>query len=79
LFAGDVGSRILKFITYAIFRPTAHRKPSDMVVALNGKENQGSLWKQAVEIPAPGVAAEEVLDRLDQKYQRIADSVSANK
>jgi len=44
-------------------------------------QNQGlkdlrKLWQQALEDNAPGADAEEVLTRLEQKYQRQADATS---
>ena len=34
------------------------------------------LWRAALRDPTPGVAADEVLDRLERKYQAIADAAN---
>jgi antitoxin ParD1/3/4 len=33
-----------------------------------------ALWQKALNSPSPGLAAEDVLDRLERKYQAIADA-----
>ena len=35
-----------------------------------------ALWQQALNDPRSGVAAEEVLDRLERKYQAMVDDVA---
>lgn len=42
-----------------------------------GIEELRRVWQQAVEDRSPGVAAHEVLDRLERKYQAIADAAGA--
>ena len=32
------------------------------------------VWREALEKQGPGVAADEVLDRLERKYQALADA-----
>ena len=39
-----------------------------------GIEELRKVWQQAMEDNAPGVPADEVLDRLERKYQAIADA-----
>jgi antitoxin ParD1/3/4 len=41
-----------------------------------GIEELRKVWQQAIEDNSPGVAADEVLDRLECKYQAIADGVA---
>ncbi len=36
-------------------------------------------WQEAIENPAPGVPVEEVLDRLERKYQAMADAAKLGK
>ena len=40
-----------------------------------GIEELRKVWQQAMEDNSPGVPAEEVLDRLESKYQALADGV----
>jgi len=42
-----------------------------------GLEELRRVWQQAMENSTPGVAVEEVFDRLESKYQALADSVSS--
>lgn len=37
------------------------------------------LWQEAMQDKSPGVAAEDVLDRLERKYQAIADGAGVAK
>lgn len=37
------------------------------------------LWQEALSDKTPGIAAEDVLDRLERKYQAIADAASMAK
>lgn len=39
-----------------------------------GLEELRRVWQQAVEDKSPGIPADEVLDRLERKYQAIADA-----
>jgi antitoxin ParD1/3/4 len=39
-----------------------------------GIEELRELWQEALHDKTPGIAAEEVLDRLERKYQTIADA-----
>jgi antitoxin ParD1/3/4 len=39
-----------------------------------GIEELRRVWRQALEDRSPGVAPDEVLDRLERKYQAIADA-----
>ena len=34
------------------------------------------LWRESLRDPTPGVAVDEVLDRLERKYQAIADAAN---
>ena len=43
-----------------------------------GLKGLRSLWRQAIADNAPGAEGMEVLDKLERKYQRLADA-SANK
>lgn len=36
-----------------------------------------ALWQQALNDPRPGVAADDVLDRLERKYQAMVDDVGS--
>jgi antitoxin ParD1/3/4 len=45
----------------------------------NGIAELRQLWQQAREDKTPGVAADPVLDRLERKYQALADAASENK
>jgi antitoxin ParD1/3/4 len=38
----------------------------------------GELWRQAIENTQPGVPADEVLDRLERKYQARADRTASS-
>ena len=38
-----------------------------------GLEQLREVWQEAMETQAPGVPADEVLDRLERKYQALAD------
>lgn len=38
-----------------------------------GIEHLRRAWHEALETTAPGVSAEEVLDRLEKKYRDLAD------
>lgn len=40
----------------------------------NGMEELRRVWKQAMEDKSPGVSPEEVFNRLEQKYQALAES-----
>ena len=44
-----------------------------------GIEGLRRVWQQAMEDHSPGVPADEVLDRLERKYQAIADAAGARK
>lgn len=44
-----------------------------------GLEELRELWLEARKDDAPGVPAEDVLDRLERKYQAIADATGAAK
>ena len=44
-----------------------------------GIEELREVWQQAMEDHSPGVAANEVLDQLEGKYQAIADAAGARK
>jgi antitoxin ParD1/3/4 len=46
------------------------------MVQKQGLKDLRKLWQQALEDNAPGADAEEVLSRLEQKYQRQADATS---
>ena len=37
------------------------------------------LWQEALDDKTPGVAADEVLDRLERKYQAISDAIGTAK
>jgi antitoxin ParD1/3/4 len=37
------------------------------------------IWQEAINDGAPGVAADEVLNRLERKYQAIADAAGTAK
>jgi len=37
------------------------------------------VWQEAINDKAPGMAAEDVLERLERKYQAIADSTNVEK
>jgi len=39
-----------------------------------GSEELRRVWQQAMEDKSPGIPADEVLDRLERKYQAIADA-----
>jgi antitoxin ParD1/3/4 len=43
----------------------------------NGLAELRQLWQQARADQSPGVPAEEVLDRLERKYQALADAAGA--
>jgi antitoxin ParD1/3/4 len=43
----------------------------------NGLEELRRVWKAARETNGPYVAADEVMDRLERKYQAIADAAGA--
>jgi antitoxin ParD1/3/4 len=45
----------------------------------NGIAELRQLWQQARASTAPGVPANEVLDRLERKYQALADVAGATK
>jgi antitoxin ParD1/3/4 len=42
-----------------------------------GVEELRQVWQQAIENRKPGVPVEDVLDRLEQKYQAMADGANA--
>jgi antitoxin ParD1/3/4 len=42
-----------------------------------GIEELRRVWRQALEDRSPGVAPDEVLERLERKYQAIADAAGA--
>jgi antitoxin ParD1/3/4 len=44
-----------------------------------GIEELRQVWRQALEQKTPGVAVDEVLDRLERKYQALADASGAVK
>lgn len=44
-----------------------------------GVEELRRVWQQAMEDNSPGVPAGEVLDRLEKKYQAIADTAEGRK
>ena len=44
-----------------------------------GIEDLRRVWQQALEDRTPGIAPDEVLDRLERKYQAIADAAGAEK
>jgi len=44
-----------------------------------GIEELRRVWRQAIEDPSPGVDADEVLDRLERKYQTLAGAAEARK
>jgi antitoxin ParD1/3/4 len=44
-----------------------------------GVEELRQVWQQAIENRKPGVPVEDVLDRLEQKYQAMADGANAVK
>jgi antitoxin ParD1/3/4 len=39
-----------------------------------GLEELRRVWQQALEDKSPGVASDKVLDRLEHKYQALADA-----
>jgi antitoxin ParD1/3/4 len=39
-----------------------------------GIEELRQVWRQALEQKTPGMAVDEVLDRLERKYQALADA-----
>jgi antitoxin ParD1/3/4 len=44
-----------------------------------GVEELRQVWQQAIEDRKPGVPVEDVLDRLERRYQAIADAAGAVK
>ncbi len=44
-----------------------------------GIEELRQVWRQALEQKTPGVGVDEVLDRLERKYQALADASGAVK
>lgn len=44
-----------------------------------GIEELRRVWQQALEDNSPGIAPNEVLDRLERKYQAMADAAGARK
>lgn len=44
-----------------------------------GVEALRQVWQQAMRAPTPGVPAGEVLDRLEQKYQALADAAASRR
>jgi antitoxin ParD1/3/4 len=44
-----------------------------------GVEELRQVWQQAIEDRTPGVPVEDVLDRLERKYQAMTDGASAVK
>jgi antitoxin ParD1/3/4 len=44
-----------------------------------GIDELRQLWQEALQDKTPGVSAEEVLDRLERKYQAIADAAGMAK
>jgi antitoxin ParD1/3/4 len=44
-----------------------------------GIEQLRQVWRQALEQKTPGVGVDEVLDRLERKYQALADASGAVK
>jgi len=40
-----------------------------------GIDELRQVWRQAMEDKTPGVPVDEVLDRLERKYQTLADAV----
>ncbi len=44
----------------------------------NGLEELRRVWRQALEDSSPGVSPDEVFDRLERKYQAIADAAGTS-
>ena len=44
-----------------------------------GVEELRRVWQEAIDNPAPGLPAEEVLERIERKYQTLADAASSSK
>jgi antitoxin ParD1/3/4 len=44
-----------------------------------GVEELRQVWQQAIENRKPGVPVEDVLDRLERRYQAMADAAGAVK
>ena len=44
-----------------------------------GVEELRQVWQQAIEDRKPGVPVEDVLDRLERRYQAMADAAGAGK
>ena len=44
-----------------------------------GVEELRRVWQQAMDDNSPGIPADEVLDRLEKKYQAIADAAEGRK
>jgi antitoxin ParD1/3/4 len=51
-------------------REWSHRR----TLRREGIEELRRVWQQAMEDNSPGIPADEVLDRLERKYQAIADA-----
>lgn len=47
------------------------------IMKSQGIAELSALWQEALQDKAPGVPADEVLDRLERKYQVIADAADA--
>lgn len=54
-------------------REWSHRR----TLRQQGIEELRQIWQQAIEDKSPGIPADEVLDRLERKYQAIADGSGA--
>lgn len=44
-----------------------------------GIEELRQVWRQALADKTPGVSAEDILDRLEQKYKTLADAAGSTK
>ena len=44
-----------------------------------GIEGLRQLWRQALEDPTPGASVDDVLNRLERKYQALADTSGSTK
>ena len=47
------------------------------ILRQQGIEELRRVWQQALEDKSPGVAPDKVLDRLEHKYQALADAARA--
>jgi hypothetical protein len=61
--------KINRIMRYLHVKKSPFREP--------GIEELRRVWQQAMEDGSPGIPADEVLDRLERKYQAIADATGA--